>query len=194
MAYTGSVAAPQSFTFRDGKNQTCQTRVWYNADAGVGEADLLLIDESMLALTDSQYVFLADGTTKVLKAKGLLTTLEQVWQVEDGTGPYYNVADKAEFFFLDIANKIHKIQVACPKSTIFLSDLETVDFTNAAVKLFVANVTFTTFSGTAPTVAQGLCGPQGDNLVVSIGGLRRRGKMPKRFNIFTRAPSGGQGE
>lgn len=194
MTYTGSVAVQQSYTFRDIKNQTARMNVWYDAGSGV-ETDLVLIAEDLVALSDTQYVFLQDGTTKTVKSKGLYTSLEQPYHVEGSTGEYYTVADKAVFYFLDIANKVHKYQVACPKQAIFLStDLETIDFTNSAVKQFVADVTFTTFGGTAPVTSQGLCTSQGTPLLSSIGGLRHRGKMPRKFNIFTRAPSGGQGE
>lgn len=175
------MAAAQSFTFYDAKQQRAGMRMYTNAATNALEtSDMAAISTDLGALSNTSLVA---GTS--VRSNGPATS--NAAPVTPGsTSNYQDVADKAVFVFQDTSGALHKYQVPCPKSTIFLADQETIDFTNAAVKQFVADMTATTFSGTAATTSAATTSRNAVALVASVGGYRRRGKSPRKFNIYTR--------
>src|SRR5205823_14601895 len=83
-------------------------------------------------------------------AKGPETSVP-VAVVAGAAATYENVEDKAQIVFTTATGVLHRYSIPAPISAIFLSDGETVDFGNSLVKQFVADMTNTTFGGTAPS-------------------------------------------
>jgi len=192
MAIIGSKA--QAYTFYDAKQQSAQLRLFIADDSGStlhDYTDGFNIGVDLAALSNSSVA--GDGA---IRGHGAYTSDPN--PVSPGAAStYLDVADKAVFVFQDSVGTLHKYQVPNPKSTIFLADQETIDFTVTAVKQFVADMTHATFSGTAPTVSSTnpVVSRSAVPLASSVGGYRRRGKTPRKFNIFTRNPAlSGQGE
>lgn len=173
----------ETLTFYDAKQQSCTMR-FFVSDAGTiaqQEGDGQEIATSVAALSNSSQ----GGTAGALRGHGPFTSPPV--PVSPGTiATYLDTADKAVIVFQDANGGLHKYEVACPKSSIFLPDAETVDFTNPAVKQFVADMTNTMFGGTAPLTAFPILTRQGVALTAAVGGYRRRVKAPRKFNIYTR--------
>lgn len=183
---------PQSFTFRDMKNQTCRIKVHLAPTTATLMATAMLnLSVDLHAISASQYVTSSDGTANVLVSRGPFNTPEQPW-LGASTSPadYVTIADKARFAFSDAAGKLHFIEVPCPLDSIFQADKTTIDFSVSIVKQFVADVLNATFSGTAPTAGSlPLTSAQGNAFLTSVGGTRVRRKIQRRFNIYTRNPA-----
>lgn len=181
----------QTFTFYDAKQQLARMKV-YIADQAFATA---ATDGENIANTLAPLSNSSQAAGGVVRSNGPFTS--NAVPVSPGTAATYeDVADKAVFVFQDAFGGLHRYQVPCPKTAIFLADQETIDFTNALVKQFVANVTNTTFAGTAPVgMTNALVSREDVPLTAAVGGYRRRGKTPRKFNIFTRNPAlSGQGE
>jgi hypothetical protein len=178
----------QSYTFRDAKQQVVAMRMYFNDDAG-SIADTLI--QATAVATDLQ----ALSNAVLESAHGPYTKAPQA--VAAGTAAVYEeVEDKARFVLATAAGAIHRYEVPAPKSAIFLADGVTVDFTNSLVKQFLADLFALTFGGTAPSsgVITSLVSRDNKAVNLAIGGLRVRRPFIRRFSIYTRAPSGGQGE
>ena len=173
---------PETYVFYDGKQQAGYVRMFISNASTVGDAngDAFQIALDLAGLSNTS---VAAGNA--VRSHGPYTSAP-VPVAPGASATYLDVADKAVFVFQDAQGGLHKYQVPCPKSSIFQADQETIDFTVAAVKLFVADVTATTFSGTAPTTVNGVVTRNGVKITASVGGYRRRGKAPRKFNIYTR--------
>lgn len=183
--------AAQSFTFYDAKQQSARMSIFLDnnpaANVVQANAQFIAVDLGVISNTST-------AAASTVRSKGPLTTAPV--PVSPGTAAtYVDVYDKAVFVFQDAEGGLHKYQVPCPKSTIFQADQETIDFTVAGVKQFVADMTAVTFSGTAAQTTLPVNSREGIPLTASVGGYRRRSKASRRFNIYTRnaALSGGGG-
>jgi hypothetical protein len=185
-----TTAQQQTYIYRDTKQQISRMTLYLLDDAGgIGSAgNGAYLANDLVGVSDSATVLNHDGATSEIRAKGPYTTDAQTW-IAATAAAYTTVADKAVFYFVDAANRVHKYTVACPKPSIFLADNRTVDFTNAAVKQLVADFLNITFSGTAPRGDSPVTNASGIPLVASVAGTRVSTKTPKRFNIFTRNPT-----
>lgn len=192
MAITG--AEREVYTFYDAKQQSAKLSLYVASDGVVADPadDAAFIGIDLGNLSNSSTVTGGGGNT--IRAHGPFTTNPQ--KVTAGsTSNYQDIADKAEFFFADVNGGLHRYLVPAPKSTIFLADQETVDFTQAPVKQFVADMTASTFSGTVNNTVNPVVTRNAVPLSAAVGGLRRRGPTPRKFNIYTRNPTlSGQGE
>lgn len=161
---------PVSFSFRDSKNQTSVLRGFLPGD--IAAADYPVSIESMrAAIAGLSNATVTSNQTQVSTAP-----------VQGSTADYSGVEDKAVFVFQTAAGQVHRYQVAAPKAAIFLADDETVDYTNALVIAFVAQVN-------AAFVSR-----DGVDITASVGGYRRRAPLQRKFNIRTRNPlTTGQG-
>lgn len=92
------------------------------------------------------------------------------------TDEFKTVEDKAVFTFQTAAGDIHRFQVPCPKSSIFLADGETVDATNTNVVAFTS------------AVVAGASNRSGTGIVFGGFGIRRRTKPRRKLNIFVKSP------
>jgi hypothetical protein len=186
-----ATGAAQSYTFYDAKQQSARVSIYVNRAGTIAqqEADGVEFGVAMAGLSNTSL-----DLSGSVRAKGPYTSTPT--PVSPGTAAtYQDVADKAMFFFTDAQGQLHRYQIPCPLASIFLADAETVDFTNAAVKQFVADFTHTTFGGTAPIASNAVVSRNGAVLTAAVGGQRRRGKTPRRFSIYTRNPTlTGQGE
>jgi len=181
--------ASQSYIFYDAKQQSARMSMFLdnNPAANVVQANAQAIGIDLGAISNT-----STAAASTVRSKGPLTTAPV--PVAPGTiANYLDVSDKAVFVFQDAEGGLHKYQVPCPKSTIFQADQETIDYTVAGVKQFVADMLGVTFSGTAATTTLPVNSRTGVPLTASVGGYRRRGKASRRFNIYTRnAPLTGQ--
>ena len=179
-----SVPWKQSVTFRDSKNQTATVSWWTVYDTTTSR-DIIGAD------ADAKVAALAALSNCVIASSHGAHNAEPGPVVSGANAVYENVEDKAVFTFQTAAGEIHRYQVPAPKTAIFQADGETVDFSNALVKLFVADWTNTTFSGTAPDASNLLAVSSRGGLVLTVsnGGSRRRVKIERKFNTFTRNPA-----
>lgn len=186
-----ATGAAQSYTFYDAKQQSRRLSLYVNRAGTVTQQESDGIEFGVaLAGCSNTSLDLAGS----VRAKGPYTSTPV--PVAPGTAAtYQDVADKAVIVFQDSSGQLHKYQIPCPVSAIFLADAESVDFTNAAVKQLVADFTHTTFGGTAPIASNPVVTRNGAVLTASVGGYRTRKKASQRFNIYTRNStlSGGGG-
>jgi hypothetical protein len=144
-----------SLTYRDSRNNTAVSRMFIGGDsaAGITAVHTAAAALSNATVTDSEEAAAAP--------------------VAGTAGTYNDVEDRAIIVFQTPGGAIHRYAIMAPKSTIFLADQETVDFSGgvaAFVTAVLANVT----------------NADGDNLASAVGGYRARVKMQRKFNIRTR--------
>lgn len=182
-------ARPQSYTFRDNKQQTARVNMFI-LNTGALTATQLQTNAGNI-LNDLQGL----SNAVLESAKGPFTSVP-VAVTAGAAATYETVEDKAQFVFTTATGILHRYDVPAPLAAIFLADGETVDFTNSLVKQFVADMINATFSGTAVSAGQtaGACSRNAEALSGAVGGIRIRKRLQRKFNIYTRAPSGGQGE
>lgn len=195
-----TTAFKQTYVIRDHKAFNARTVVYlpstYTAAQMTSHATQLAQD--IYALQTGNTKFLTDGVTPTVEGKGPYTTQSQPWSnTFNSTGDYKAVEDKAIFVFADAAGVVHRYQIPCPLSSIFLADQQTVDSSQAVVKQFVADMLDQTFGGTAPSAAvlHPISSASGFSLTSFVGGYRAMRKAQRKFNIFTLNPSlNGPGE
>lgn len=181
-----TTGTPQSYIFRDAKGQTATLKMYRQAvdTAAHQQSDALAIAGDLLLLTNSASI-VSVGVYSSPAAAPLYGANAQ----------FQNVEDKAVFTFTTAAGGIHRYAVPAPLAAVFKADLETVDNTASPVKQFIADMLHATYSGTAPTTLNAACDRQGNPLTAYVGGIRRRSKFKRKFNIFTLDPTlGGEGE
>lgn len=187
------MAAPvahQSYTFYDAKQQTARVSMYFdnNPAANIVQANAGFIATDMAVISNSSTAAAAS-----IRGNGPFTTAP-VPVTPGAQATYLDASDKAVFVFQDAVGGLHKYQIPCPKSTIFQADQETIDFTVAGVKQFVADMTGVVFGGTAAQTTLPTNTRNGVALSASVGGYRVRRKAPRKFNIYTRnAPLSGGG-
>lgn len=159
---------PQSWTFRDDKGQTATTRMFIKAgaDAVAQEASAVAVKNALIGLSNAA----------IQSATGP-DTEQSIARVYGANADFETVEDKAVFVYETAAGSIHKYQVPAPKAAIFLSDGETIDFTNALV------IAYNT------AVLAAACDRNGVLVTISVGGYRDKRKLKTRFNVITRNPT-----
>lgn len=195
-----TTAYKETFTIRDHKAFNAHMIVYlhnsYSASAANGAAYILAQD--IYALQTGNSVLGPDGATATVKAHGPYTSPAQPWSgTFNSSGDYKAVEDKAVFVFQDAAGVVHRYQVPCPLSSIFLADQQTIDVSQAVVKQFLADMLDQTVGGTAPNALTLHPIVSASNYALSffIGGYRGMRKPQRKFNIFTLNPSlNGPGE
>lgn len=195
-----TTAYKQTFTIRDHKAFNAHMIFYvsqlYTATTGALAMQQLATD--IYGLQTGNSVLTADGVTAVVRSHGLYTTLAQPWTgTFNSTGDYKAVEDKAVFVFQDAAGVVHRYQVPCPLSSIFLADQQTIDVSQAVVKQFLADVLNQTVGGTAPNAAtlHAIVSAGSFPLTAFVGGYRGMRKPQRKFNIFTLNPAlNGPGE
>lgn len=181
-----TTGTPQSYVFRDAKGQTATLKMYRQAidTAAHQQADAQAIASDLLLLTNSASIVSIGVYSSPAAAN-----------VYGGTGDFQNVEDKAVFVFTTAAGGIHRYAVPAPLQAVFKADLETIDNTVSPVKQFIADMLHATYGGTAPTTLNAACDRAGLVLTSYVGGIRRRAKFKRKFNIFTLDPTlGGEGE
>ena len=174
---------PQSITYRDSKGNTGSVRFFLDPGAASVAAvaqNGANIRVAINALTNAALV----------GSKGPDTTNANA-VAYGASGAYENIEDKATFTFADAVGTLHRYQVPAPKSAIFMADGETIDNTNGAVKLFVADMINATYGGTAPDASQTKAAVSRSDqaLVTFVGGIRQRRKLHRKMTIYTLNPA-----
>jgi len=170
---------PQTASFRDAKGQTAKTSFFVSAAT---PALALTAAEAIINLLTPL------SNASMNNAKGAYTTspAENLYGVDV---EYATIEDKAVMTFQTASGAIHRYQVPAPMGVgstlnMFLADGETVDSAQANVAAF-----------TAAMVANHACSRDGSLIAAYIGGMRRRSKYQRKYNIFTLNPAeSGPGE
>lgn len=107
---------------------------------------------------------------------------EQSWAVT--SNDYDNAEDQAVFTFATQDGALGKISVPNPSDSIFLTDKQTVDPSNANVQAFITalNLNGATTSFVAATGGGGI-------YATWLAGFRKRGKTRRKMNVWIRDPS-----
>lgn len=124
---------------------------------------------------------LSDATFQPLNSNNYITE-----NGYGGSGSVDNAEDVATFTFATALGAVGKVSIPAPKSSIFLTDEQTVDPANTDVAAFV-----TAMIGGAPDAVSGWYGAtkSGASYAVFLGGLRIRRKTRRRMNIWVRDPN-----
>lgn len=175
----------QFLTYRDAKGNTARVSFYLDDNGGDNNSDATLVESiitALNALTDAAYQSASGAVSHFGVAQYGASAVE-----------YQPIQLKARFVYQDVSGALHRIQIPSPKSSIFLSDLETVNPANTAVAAFNAIMA----QATVPATGTGYVSSRQGLLISNfMGGLLMATKMRRKANIFVLTPSltGGEPE
>jgi len=98
------------------------------------------------------------------------------------TGVYSTIEDRVEFTFLSADGTLHKIGVPAPKASIFYTDGDTVDPTNANV-VAVKNAVL------IPLTTANISDRNGRGFTAYVAGTRRRSPLQRKQTLWWKNPA-----
>lgn len=113
---------------------------WRDASGGQVTQFITLKDQSPAVLGDFAAVLANLEAVSDMASLGCWVTR---WWANDGepsSGPYSGCRDRAQFIFRSAEGMLARVNVPGPKASIFLTDSETVDLSNADVEAFLDSV------------------------------------------------------